>query len=346
MTQYSRIHSVSERISLDGSMAAVALGKEEIMPYLMEGVVIACENSQQSTTISGDASAVDKAMAKIQMVHPEKLYRKLRVDQAYHSHHLKSMGGLYKSLLSPSVVSTTPSIPFYSSVTGTLLSGSTALDARYWRQNYESPVLFNSAIEAILSSGSNQKVFMEIGPHSALAGPLQQIFQQGGAGSEAVYFPTMIRQEQARPCLLTTAGHLFLENVPINLITINGQGKVLANIPSYPWDHDSSYWNESQLTRDWRLRQFSHHELLGAHMPKSTESEPLWRNVFQLKNIPWIRDHSIRGKPTFPAASYIAIIGEAIRQITGCQSYIIQRLVIHAGLVVQDSNPTEIITTL
>jgi acyl transferase domain-containing protein/NADPH:quinone reductase-like Zn-dependent oxidoreductase len=337
---------VSEQISLDGAMAAVALGKEEIMPYLVEGVVIACENSQHSTTISGDASAVDEAMAKIQMAHPEKLCRKLRVDRAYHSHHLKSVGGLYESLLSPSVVSTTPSIPFYSSVTGTLLSGSTALDARYWRQNYESPVLFNSAVEAILSSGSNRKVFVEIGPHSALAGPLRQIFQQGGAGSEAVYFPTVIRQEEARPCLLTTAGHLFLENVPINLIAINGQGKVLADIPSYPWDHDSSYWNESRLTRDWRLRRFGHHELLGARVPESTESEPLWRNVFRLENVPWIRDHSIGGKPTFPAASYVAIIGEAIRQITGCRSYIIRRLVIHAGLVVQDSNPTEIITTL
>lgn len=66
-------------------MAAVGAGAERLTPYLLPGVVIACENSPESTTISGDLEPLEATMNQIRKAFPEVLVRKLQVDRAYHS---------------------------------------------------------------------------------------------------------------------------------------------------------------------------------------------------------------------------------------------------------------------
>lgn len=66
-------------------MAAVGLGREEVTEYLTDGVTIACENSPDSTTLSGDADQIDLVVSKIKESCPDTLARRLRVDMAYHS---------------------------------------------------------------------------------------------------------------------------------------------------------------------------------------------------------------------------------------------------------------------
>jgi acyl transferase domain-containing protein len=68
-----------------GGMAAVGLGREELMPLLVEGVVVACENSQRSSTISGDRKAVELVVARIKTELPDVFIRMLKVERAYHS---------------------------------------------------------------------------------------------------------------------------------------------------------------------------------------------------------------------------------------------------------------------
>ena len=71
--------------SVAGGMAAVGLGRSEVMQYLKPGVGIGCENSPESVTLSGDKVVLDHVMADIRAAHPETLVRHLRVDCAYHS---------------------------------------------------------------------------------------------------------------------------------------------------------------------------------------------------------------------------------------------------------------------
>lgn len=78
---------VTAKQTLNGTMAAIGLGAIDVAPYLetIQGVVVACENSPSSTTISGDSKQVDKVIAAIKEATPEILARKLKVDMAYHS---------------------------------------------------------------------------------------------------------------------------------------------------------------------------------------------------------------------------------------------------------------------
>lgn len=68
-----------------GGMAAIGLGREAVLPYLIEGVGIACENSNKSVTLSGAIEQLEECMAAIKQSHPGALVRRLEVDVAYHS---------------------------------------------------------------------------------------------------------------------------------------------------------------------------------------------------------------------------------------------------------------------
>lgn len=66
-------------------MAAIGLGAEQVTTYLPENVVVACENSPQSTTISGLKQEVEKALENIAEKRPGTFGRLLEVNMAYHS---------------------------------------------------------------------------------------------------------------------------------------------------------------------------------------------------------------------------------------------------------------------
>jgi acyl transferase domain-containing protein len=71
-----------------GSMAAVGLGRDHVVKYLVKGVTIACENSPQSVTLSGDTDKVTDVLASIKESSPDTFARQLRVEMAYHSRKL------------------------------------------------------------------------------------------------------------------------------------------------------------------------------------------------------------------------------------------------------------------
>lgn len=81
---YYRGH-VSKQSSAPGGMAAIGLGAEETKKFLPDRVVVACENSPSSTTISGDADQLQVALANIKAEQPETFARALKVEMAYHS---------------------------------------------------------------------------------------------------------------------------------------------------------------------------------------------------------------------------------------------------------------------
>lgn len=76
---------VTKQQTLEGAMAAVGLGPREASGYLVDGVVVACENSPTSVTISGDKDKVVEVISRIKSECPDTLARLLKVDMAYHS---------------------------------------------------------------------------------------------------------------------------------------------------------------------------------------------------------------------------------------------------------------------
>ncbi|KAL3496347.1 hypothetical protein BJX62DRAFT_251184 [Aspergillus germanicus] len=319
-----------------GAMAAVGLGKDDVTPLLEDGVIIGCENSPSSVTLSGDSDAVDRVMETVGSKFPEALCRRLRVATAYHSSHMSEIGPQYEQSIVSFIEHNESMLPLFSS-----------LSASYWRRNLESPVLFSSAAKSILAKLKN-RAFLEIGPHLALSGPLQQIFRTVETKADLTYIPTLIRNEiDSRVQLLSTAGLAHSCGVSVDLEAINGKGNTLGNLPPYPWQHNTKYWHDSRLTRDWRFRKYPHHEILGARSVESSEIEPAWRNVLRLEDVPWINEHALQGNVIFPAAGYISMAGEATLQLNpDASDYSIRNMVIKNPLLMKESADYELITTL
>ncbi|PGH14046.1 hypothetical protein AJ79_03316 [Helicocarpus griseus UAMH5409] len=327
-----------------GAMAAVGIGRAEAALYLERGVVIACDNSPNNVTLSGDKEALESVIQEIHKDDSKVFVRLLKTDgMAYHSHHMLPLGPTYEEHLSL-VRAQAPSIPFFSSVTGKLASG-IVLGPQYWRQNLESPVKFFPAVRELIASQESDQLFLEIGPHSALSGPLRQIFGASSSKGRKTYLASLIRGFNAVQSVLEMAGQLYLKSVPIDFEYLTPPGRTLTDIPNYPWQHENVHWAEPRVVKEWRTRAFPPHELLGSRVIESSDIEPMWRNMLRLRDSSWLRDHRVLDDVVFPCAGYVGMVGEAIRQITGNEDFSIRHLDISTALILTDGRAAEIITS-
>ncbi|KAH0423585.1 hypothetical protein CcaCcLH18_12055 [Colletotrichum camelliae] len=322
-----------------GSMAAVGLGRSQVQPFLRPGIMIGCENSPASVTLSGEADVLEDVMNDIIAEHPGVLARSLHVECGYHSQHMKTAVMNFTQRLEGVLQPIQPRIPFYSSVTGTLNND---MSHSYWVRNVVSPVLFSTAVNSVLDDFKSA-TFVEIGPHSALAGPIRQILH--AKGRTAQYVPTLVRNQDAVACVLKTAGELWSVGGKIDLAAVTTPGEFLTDLPTYPWHYDKEYWVESRLSRSWRLRRFDHHELLGTRVQEISDACPAWRCNLRVEDVPWLRDHIILGENVFPAAGFVSMIGEALKQLKGTVNYTLGHVTFDSALVLND-RPVELVTVL
>ncbi|KAJ6183837.1 hypothetical protein N7519_005138 [Penicillium mononematosum] len=329
-----------------GAMAAIGMGTEEVQKYLQAGVVVACENSPKSVTLAGDTHAIENAVARIKEAHPEVLARQVKVDKAYHSHHMAEIGDEYYALIEHEVSPKTPNKLFFSSVENKLFTEAQNFGPKYWQMNLQSPVLFRSAVSSIIKHQiAKNMVLLEIGPHSALAGPLRQT--QCHLSTSSPYISTFIRNQDSTESFLTAIGQLYVLNAVSKLDKVIIEGSTLPDLPRYPWDHSKSFWYESRLSKEWRHREHKYHDLLGVRVTESPDCHPIFRNLFHLDNAPWIRDHKVGDDIVFPFAGYAAMIGEAVRQLTGVsEAFKLRNIIVSIALVLNEGPPVEIMTTL
>jgi hypothetical protein len=257
---------------------------------------------------------------------------------------MRTIAERYSSMLGSAVINARPIVPFFSSVTGNVITESESLSSLYWIENLVSPVLFSTAVKQVLQNIGSRKLFLEVGPHSALAGPLRQIFRHGG--SNDTYLPTLVRGKHAQSDILRAFGELWLCNMDVDLSKITGSGRFLTDLPLYSWHYEGPLWNESRLSSEWRFRKHPHHDLLGSRVIESTDTEPSWRNIVRLDTVPWIREHEVAGDIVYPGVSYICMVAEAIRQLVGTDDFTVRKVHIKSALVLHEGKEAELITSM
>ncbi|KAL4962931.1 type I polyketide synthase [Aspergillus stella-maris] len=284
---------------------------------------VACFNSPSSVTVSGDVSAIDRLK---EILDEESVFnRKLMTHgAAYHSHQMELMADSYiAALKGVSARPITSSVHMFSSVTSKELDEKTILDGKYWVRNLTSPVLFSQGLRALCEQEYNGlpiDTIVEVGPHSQLGGPVNQILKTiSGAHGQASYTNTLKRGDDAETALLRCLGFLVIRNGSVRLNDLNkdskeGHTQSLVDLPPYPFDHDRVFWHETRLSKDYRHREHLPHELLGSLSADVNSLEPRWRRFLSLKESPWLRNHIVQGLITFPAAGYITMAVQATRQ--------------------------------
>lgn len=349
--------------SVRGAMMAVGLGelegRAELKPY--EGrIALAAINSPSSLTFSGDEDAIVELKENLES---RKVFvRQLKVEQAFHSHHMVPLSPAFEAALARThgFRSEDANVKFSSSVTARD-SSARKVDAAYWAANMTGVVRYSDALTNLLLDDNDEKnvdVVLEIGAHPALKGPSNQLMK--ALNLTVPYIASLTREAPALDALLSMAGQLFALGYPVDLGKVNSMlsidrqgnttqvalGKQLHDLPTYAWKH-GKFWAETRLIRENRLRS-ERHTLLGAPIPGGLGNYSRWRNYLRKAEIPWLQQHVVDGKVIFPAAGYISMAMEALITLTPSFKNIhLRDVVVIAALEIGDTDAgTEVITEL
>lgn len=261
---------------------------------------------------------------------------------------MQRISDTYHDLICNHMKPQAPHTHFISSVYAKTLSQASDFGPKYWQENLERPVLFHSAAKRLLEECSDASIHLEVGPHSALAGPLRQIYAEQKS-STTQYWSSLTRGKDDTDALLETLGQMYCAGVNIRPLISPG-AQVLTQLPTYPWHYDQSYWNETRIISNLRYPRHPAHDLLGTRILEANDVEPTWRNVIRITDVPWLRDHAVGIDIVFPAAAYVAMAGEAVSQLQENYNvhlgYTIRELHLINAMLLQDNKHTEVVTTL
>lgn len=311
-----------------GAMLAVGTSWEDAvelsdLPAFSGRLSIAAHNSSASVTLSGDVDAI--VHAKKVFDEEKKFARLLKVDTAYHSHHMLPCSDPYMDSLRACKIHVNfkrdTRCAWYSSViAGKVMEPANELQDTYWRDNMVRPVMFAEAIQS--AAKENLNLAVEVGPHPALKGPATQNISD--LRSPIPYCGVLSRNTDDIGAFSDGLGFIWtqLGGAIVDLESFDkvmsaaGPPKLMTGLPSYQWNRGRVHWHESRISKKVRTRSDAFHELLGVRCPDDTERERRWTNMLKSSEIPWLDGHQLQGQMVFPAAGYVAMALEAAKSLT------------------------------
>ncbi|KAK3369536.1 hypothetical protein B0T24DRAFT_722419 [Lasiosphaeria ovina] len=348
-----------------GAMMAVGTSYEDAqalieLDELAGRITIAASNSPESLTLSGDLEAIETAKAILE--DENKFARVLKVDKAYHSHHMFPAAGPYTEALASIGIKARPRLDgrerpaWISSVHAEDAEslGHEALGPEYWAQNMVGQVKFSQAVEQAASALGPFDLGLEVGPHTALKSPALQTIQ-AVAGQSIAYAGLLRRGANDLEAFAEGLGSIW-QSLGAGVVDFAGlekasssssggrSPKLLKNLPSYTWEHDRIYWHESRWSKAFRTSGQPPHQLLGTRAPDGTEGEVRWRNRLHPREVPWLVHHQVDRQIVFPAAGYLSAVVEAVAQLYGVESIQLlefQHVVIGQALVLEENSDVE-----
>lgn len=277
-----------------------------------QDVDIAAYNSPTSTTVSGPAEQLETLA---------RLARKSRiagvpvhVDYPFHSRVLDEVQEALVADLG-AIAAQPPRVPFYSTVTGRLLSPG-EFNADYWWHNIRRPVRFADAVAAALAAHPDA-AFVEIAPRSLLVGPISDVLRAGEAQNPVL--PTLAASDPAeRDPVRGVVARLVVNGVAHDREAVFGAAPSrVETLPPYPFQPESYRFEETAEAVNVHGRLIASvplHPLLG---PRVSNGSAEWRNLLDPVLLPYLDDHRVDGGVVMPAAALIEFALAAGRELFG-----------------------------
>lgn len=285
-----------------GGMMFVAVSETqagELAAQYPADVWVSALNSPRASTLSGRRPVLEALAAEL--TDRGVFARLLRVNCACHS---QDMDPLRAELLEAlgEIEHEDTAIPLYSTLTGARIEGS-ELGTEYWWRNFRQPVLFESAIRAMVSDGYD--TFVELSPHPVLANSVTEI------SAEATIVPSLMRTKDDWAVFLDTFARLYTGGCAVDWQRRHPAGAPVLEIPKNPWIRQS-FWNESEVSRRYRAGGQQH------PMLKPVDgARPTWEISWDDHRLSWVREHDVFGSVIVPGAAYIEAALAAAAEATG-----------------------------
>lgn len=313
-----------------GGMMACGMSRQEAeqfcsTPKYQGRIGVAASNSPNLVTLSGDMDIIIAASEELKS--NGKFARVLKIDTAYHSHHMVAAVQQYSEALARCSIQAHPHLDgtttaWVSSVHGRHVDITPGnLATAYWKDNMLRPVLFHEAVEAALKEFGPFDCAIEVGPHPQLQTPAMETIK-GTIGTDMPYYGLLQRGKGAEIAFAEFLGFMCI-NLGTSAVDIrsfvqqSSQPELvhsrLVDAPTYAWDHTQTYWRESRLSAQYHFREQPPHELLGVRTRDDNQFQMRWRNVLKVEQLPWVEGHKFQGQALLPASAYCVMALDAAK---------------------------------
>jgi acyl transferase domain-containing protein/acyl carrier protein len=287
-----------------GRMAAVFATEPQVTaaiePY-HDRITIAALNGPESIVISGELSAVDEVLARLET---EGIKSKpLTTSHAFHS---QQMDPILDPLRQAAAKATCakPAIDIVCNLTGQVADEQTFADPCYWSRHARSPVQFAQSMQVLADRGC--EIFLEIGPSPTLIGLGRRCLLQGDYG----WLPSLRPGRDDWQSLLDSLGQLYVRGAKVDWAGFDRPyPRHKVSLPTYPFQR-ARYWSGSLpdassagaggSARDGR----EVHPLLGRRLVAAVR-EQIFETQISAHRPATLADHKIQGKVIMPGAAYL-----------------------------------------
>jgi candicidin polyketide synthase FscB len=290
----------------DGAMASVALGEAAVRERLASPggqVSVAAVNGPASVVVSGTAAAVADLIAACERDGIRA--RKILVDYASHSAQVEQIREELLTVLAP-VTPRPAAIPFYSTVTGTLID-TTGMDAAYWYANLRQTVQFEQASRTLLDAG--YLVFIEVSPHPVLATGLAETIEDADAA--AAVTGTLRHDDGGPDRFMLSLASAWAHGAPVDWdACYAGTGARRVDLPTYPFQHQRFWPRPAADGGDVASAGLepTGHPLLGAAVALAGGDGLVATARWSLRTHPWLADHALSGVVLVPGAVLVEVV--------------------------------------
>ncbi|WP_408653894.1 type I polyketide synthase [Jatrophihabitans sp.] len=308
-----------------GGMLAVALPAEQVRQRIAEWpdrLWVAIGNGPQSTVVAGDIDALEEFQAAcgeaVQV-------RRIATDYASHTPHIDRLRSELLELLD-GVRPQPTEIAFCSALTGDFVPP-TELVADYWYRVLRDPVRFQDAVQAF--GGYSRPLFVEVSPHPALIGHVQDTLREAGLAGDAI--GSLRRGEGGPRRILIAAAEGFVRGATMDWAAVLGSGPAPSvELPSYPFEH-RRYWLEGSTTMTGGAggAATSSHPLLSTVTPLAGGDGYLLTGRLSRGSALWLGDHAVNGTVLLPGTAFLELALEAAT-VAGCD--LVEDLTLQAPL--------------
>ncbi|KAK6601232.1 beta-ketoacyl synthase domain-containing protein [Botrytis cinerea] len=316
-----------------GKMMAVEMAPEDAGEFCLQKqflgrISVAANNSPSSVTLAGDRNAIDEVK---EILNEKAIFaRMLKVDTAYHSHHMECVRepyieSLQKADILPKRKIFEGSCNWYFSVYNLgndhSMSSDVSFEQIYWADNMVRSVLFSSAVISAISK-EHFNLVLEIGPHPVLKGPTTECIRLA-SDNQMSYHGALQRQENSVN-IFSNALDFVWRNIDSSNLSVDFKAfqkscnrpkwtipRVHEGLQPYPWNHDKNMLRESKKSKIWRTRRTPFHELLGYPSSNGDIRELHRRNILRLADVEWLQVHQFQHQVLFPVAAYLVMAVKA-----------------------------------
>lgn len=222
-----------------GSMMAVALPEEQVLPLLGAELSLAAVNGPRMCVVGGPTEAVLdlERLLLAQDIACQRL-------QTTHAFHTALMSPLIEPLteLVASLQLHVPLIPFLSNVTGTWITPEQVLDPGYWARHMCETVRLADSLDALWHSSAT--VLLEVGPGQFLSSLALQHPASQEAAHKLVLRSLRHPYERCteRELLLSSVAKLWAAGGTINWAAMHAhEERQVLRLPTYPFER-RRYW--------------------------------------------------------------------------------------------------------